>query len=280
VSNAAGNVAHNAPQPSPANTGAQSGGINPFPGGAHFQTVHVQPRSPIDTQSDPSITMRGIAPYRKGECFVVTAFGYGHESDDSNTFCVGDAAFVTTPYGLHYQTAYDNHLMLEWYWTPCPASSGCVQNINGFNVYQTGGAFVRQQNDPTRPVADVGPFNVGTCYVVRAYSGNVQSDPSSPFCVTAQIVPTPTPQPGAPSHVDVDITDDTFPANIVVKVGGSVTWKNDDTDEHDVTARDSSFYGDLPPGENFTQTFPRAGVIVYYCHYHQPNMRGKITVVP
>jgi plastocyanin len=121
-------------------------------------------------------------------------------------------------------------------------------------------------------------FKAGTCYVVRAYRGNVQSDPSSPFCVTQQMVVVPTPPPTAPPHVDIDVSDDTYPSSTIVRLGGSVTWKNDDTDEHNVRTDDYSIDGDLPPGGSFTYTFPRVGTIRYHCDFHQ-GMRGAITVV-
>jgi plastocyanin len=258
-----------------------SGTVHPItPIGVAPQTLQnvALNRTPVDTQTNPRTTLRGISPYRRGQCFIVTAYGYGHESDDSNTFCVGAAAFITAPWDVRYVSSSENYLTLEWSWTPCPASAGCTQNVDGFNVYKTGGAFVTQQPNPTLPTVWFS-FNVGTCYVLRAYRGNVQSDPSSPFCVTQQMVATPSPRPTAPSHVDIDLTDDTFPSNTIIAVGGSVTWKNDDTDEHDVYANDGSFYGDLLPGKTFTQTFPRTGSIGYLCHFHQPNMTGTITVV-
>jgi plastocyanin len=79
-------------------------------------------------------------------------------------------------------------------------------------------------------------------------------------------------------HVDIVITDDAFPSNTIIHVGGSVTWHNQDTDEHNVVSSDSEIVGDLPPGETFTYTFPRTGSIPYHCDFH-PGMNGTITVV-
>ncbi len=42
---------------------------------------------PIDTQPDPTITIRGISPYNKTDCFVVTAFKGSVESAASNEWC-------------------------------------------------------------------------------------------------------------------------------------------------------------------------------------------------
>jgi plastocyanin len=86
-----------------------------------------------------------------------------------------------------------------------------------------------------------------------------------------------TPLP-APMHVDIDVTDDTFPAETRVFIGGTVTWKNDDNDEHTVTAYDGSFGGTLAPGKSLTATFRKAGVFHYICQYHT-FMTGNIRVV-
>jgi plastocyanin len=255
-------------------------------------------RTLVDTQTDPSMTLRGISPFSQGECFVVTAYTSSHESDASNTYCVGQSAFVAAPWDVRYIQNYTtcntvfgsagyqqcagylsaNHLVLYWNWNPCGAS-GCV-SASGYNVYQTGGTFVTQQSNAAIHGADVGPYKVGTCYIVRAYHSTILSDASSPFCVTSQMVPTPppaTPAP-APMHVDIVITDDSFPSNTIIHVGGSVTWHNQDTDEHNVVSSDSEIVGDLPPGETFTYTFPRTGSIPYHCDFH-PGMNGTITVV-
>jgi hypothetical protein len=45
----------------------------------------------IDTQSDPALTLRGIKPWSRNDCFAVTAFKGKNESDDSDWFCVSGA---------------------------------------------------------------------------------------------------------------------------------------------------------------------------------------------
>jgi plastocyanin len=110
---------------------------------------------------------------------------------------------------------------------------------------------------------------------VTAYHGGVESDHSVTYCATAASMATP---PPAPRHVDIDVTDDTFPANTRVFIGGTVTWKNDDTDDHTVTAYDGSFGGLLAAGKSLTATFRTAGVFHYICEYHT-SMIGNITVV-
>ncbi len=256
-------------------------------------------RTLVDTQTNPSITLRGISPFSQGECFVVTAFTTSRESNDSGTHCVGQSAYVAAPWNVRTiqniatcEAVFGSssgqcdgyistgHTVLYWNWNPC-GGSGCVSSVDGYNVYQAGGPEVAHQSNGGIRGADLGPFKVPECFIVRAYHGSVQSDPSSPLCVNSQVVSSPPPTaapPPAPMHVEIDITDDSFPSNTVVHVGGSVTWVNKDTDAHDVVSSDSSIVGDLPPGESFTYKFPRVGPISYHCDYHQ-GMTGMITVV-
>jgi plastocyanin len=68
------------------------------------------------------------------------------------------------------------------------------------------------------------------------------------------------------------------PASVTVHVGTTVTWTNNDTVPHTVTATDGSFNsGNLNPGESFSFTFDGAGTFDYICNYH-PNMTGTIVV--
>lgn len=78
----------------------------------------------------------------------------------------------------------------------------------------------------------------------------------------------------------ISITGGTFPAVTVLAAGHSVTWRNDDTVDHDVTALFGEFEsGVLQPGEEFTFTFDEAGVHPYTCDLHQ-HMGGTIIVMP
>ena len=68
------------------------------------------------------------------------------------------------------------------------------------------------------------------------------------------------------------------PASITVKVGDSVTWTNNDSTTHTVTADDNSFSsGDLAPGATFSFTFSKAGTFAYHCSIH-PSMTGTVVV--
>jgi hypothetical protein len=52
---------------------------------SHF--IHLGTRVLVDTQTDPTLTIRGISPYQKTDCYVVTAYRGSTESPDSNTWC-------------------------------------------------------------------------------------------------------------------------------------------------------------------------------------------------
>jgi plastocyanin len=68
------------------------------------------------------------------------------------------------------------------------------------------------------------------------------------------------------------------PDVLKVKVGAKVTWTNDDTVAHTVTADTTSFAsGNLQPGGSFSFTFTRPGTYAYHCSIH-PSMHGSVVV--
>ena len=77
----------------------------------------------------------------------------------------------------------------------------------------------------------------------------------------------------------VSIKDFSFePGSISVAVGSTVTWTNNDTTSHTVTADDGSFdAGTLAPGATFSHTFDTPGTFSYHCNIH-PSMTATITV--
>ena len=62
------------------------------------------------------------------------------------------------------------------------------------------------------------------------------------------------------------------PPTIPVKAGATVTWVNADDIPHVVSEKNGT-------NDTFTQTFPTAGTIEYFCAIH-PHMTGKIIVTP
>lgn len=69
------------------------------------------------------------------------------------------------------------------------------------------------------------------------------------------------------------------PASITVKKGSTVTWTNNDSIAHTVTADSGNTFdsGTLDPGKTFTHTFNDTGSFAYHCNIH-PEMHGTVTV--
>jgi plastocyanin len=89
--------------------------------------------------------------------------------------------------------------------------------------------------------------------------------------------------PVATSAVDLPPSYKFEPAAIVVNVGTTVTWKNDDHFTHSVQFLDSGLPGSpmvMDPGATATFLFDRPGLYHYQCHLHPQNMQGTVTVSP
>jgi hypothetical protein len=68
------------------------------------------------------------------------------------------------------------------------------------------------------------------------------------------------------------------PSRIAVLVGTTVTWKNDDSVNHTVTADGDAFSsGYVPPGGTFTFAFAKQGRYAFHCTIHK-FMRGEVDV--
>ncbi len=116
--------------------------------------------------------------------------------------------------------------------------------------------------------------------------GALESASGSPSASMAPMQMSPMPSTGpaasaATTGAAVAIKDFSFqPASISVVVGSTVTWTNNDTTGHTVTADDGSFdSGTVAPGATFSHTFDTAGTFTYHCNIH-PSMTATITVVP
>lgn len=97
-----------------------------------------------------------------------------------------------------------------------------------------------------------------------------------PTAVTAYAMAHPLIVPNPTHHPDSFYEPDP----IRVKVGTTVTWTNQDTDPHDVTAVDGTFYsGPIPADGSWSWTFTKPGTYPYFCTIH-PDMHGEIIVSP
>jgi plastocyanin len=78
----------------------------------------------------------------------------------------------------------------------------------------------------------------------------------------------------------VDIKNLSYnPGSVEIPVGTTVTWTNDDTVPHTVTAKDREVLqsGTLKPGDSYSKTFDQPGTYDYFCEFHA-NMKGTIVV--
>jgi plastocyanin len=99
--------------------------------------------------------------------------------------------------------------------------------------------------------------------------------------------PSPTPSPSAPgSTVAASIisgsstltTTAYAPNPVVVAVGGTVSWTNNDSKTHTSTADGGEWSsGPIAPGGTFNMTFASAGTFPYHCAVH-PGMVGTVRV--
>ena len=68
------------------------------------------------------------------------------------------------------------------------------------------------------------------------------------------------------------------PAELKVKTGTKVVWKNDDDIPHTIMAKGGSFRSKpLDTGDEFSFVFAKAGKVDYFCTLH-PHMVGTIIV--
>lgn len=89
---------------------------------------------------------------------------------------------------------------------------------------------------------------------------------------------------GAPARaeeVTIEIANFTFsPAEVTIKPGTTVIWKNADDIPHSVVEDNAKFRSKpLDTDETFSMTFAEAGEMGYFCGLH-PHMKGKIIVKP
>jgi plastocyanin len=68
------------------------------------------------------------------------------------------------------------------------------------------------------------------------------------------------------------------PASITIKAGESVTWTNQDSPTHTITADNGEFdSGNIASGATYSFTFAKAGTYPYHCTIH-PSMKGTVVV--
>ena len=116
--------------------------------------------------------------------------------------------------------------------------------------------------------------------LLLAACGNGDGADTTTTTTTADVTTTTTTTaPDTPGEASASIANFSFdPGELTVEAGTEVTWTNDDTVPHTVTADDGSFdAGTLQPGESFTHTFESEATLEYHCNIH-PSMTGTIEV--
>jgi plastocyanin len=95
-------------------------------------------------------------------------------------------------------------------------------------------------------------------------------------CAAAPVVSAQHVMPSGPA---VAVGFDSFtPPAIDVLTGDTVTWMNDSSRPHTVTANDGSFdSGHIPVGDMYAQRFMAPGQVAYHCTLH-PFMTGEVDV--
>lgn len=91
--------------------------------------------------------------------------------------------------------------------------------------------------------------------------------------------PSATPTPAGATSTTTTIMNFAFhPMTLTVRAGTTVTWTNQDSSTHTVTAVAGGFdSGNMPQGMTFSHTFPTAGTYAYRCNIHQ-YMTGSVVV--
>jgi plastocyanin len=124
-----------------------------------------------------------------------------------------------------------------------------------------------QSADLALPTNTTGNFDTGNKQISVHKPGETNTN-SSRQIVDPQLTPKA-----------VSIGDNFFePADAAIEPGDTVTWTNNGTVPHTVTAENGLFdSGVLDPGESYTVDFDGQGRVTYYCTIH-PEMRGSLTV--
>jgi plastocyanin len=108
-------------------------------------------------------------------------------------------------------------------------------------------------------------------YTEKATSGSGQVT-ASPQITEVSIVR------GSGANASIAQSYSPSPVTVVIGVNNTVTWSNDDSAPHTVTANDGSFNsGNMAPTGTFSYTFTTPGTYQYHCIYH-PWMVGTVVV--
>ncbi len=83
------------------------------------------------------------------------------------------------------------------------------------------------------------------------------------------------------TNIKINIKNFSFnPTTLKIGAGTKVTWTNNDSTSHTVTSDSGNLLQSpvLSPGQSFSFTFTKPGIINYHCNIH-PMMKAKVTVI-
>jgi len=85
--------------------------------------------------------------------------------------------------------------------------------------------------------------------------------------------------PASAASTTVSMVENEFkPATATVSVGDTVTWRNNGSSAHEVTA-DAFKSGNVDPGKSYAWKATAAGTYSYVCRYHESlGMKGTLVV--
>jgi len=115
--------------------------------------------------------------------------------------------------------------------------------------------------------AEIGMIGYLTVLPDSAYTGKPasagQQGGQSPKITTVDILQ------GSGANASLPQTYSPDPVTVVIGVNNTITWVNNDSAPHTVTANDGSFdSGNMAPTATFTFTFTTPGTYHYHCIYH------------
>ena len=124
--------------------------------------------------------------------------------------------------------------------------------------------------------AEIGMIGYLTVLPDSAYTGQSssagQAGGTSPKITTVDMLQ------GSGANASIAQSFSPTPVTVVIGVNNTVTWVNNDSAPHTVTANDASFgSGNIAPTGTYTFTFTKAGTYAYHCLYH-PWMVGTVIV--
>lgn len=127
-------------------------------------------------------------------------------------------------------------------------------------------------------------------YFIKSQQGGVSYTQPAPAASPKVSQPTTPATPSATKTTEKNVvtiqSSGFLPKNITIKVGGSVTWVNQDTVNHQVRSAVHPTHllypplntiALLKPGEEQSLTFPQAGTYKYHDHLN-PSLTGSVTV--